>query len=416
MSEPEISMKQIAIVGAGQGGLQAAASLRDGGYDGRLILIGDEPGLPYQRPPLSKAYLLGKMGDEDIVLRDPDFFTEYKIELEAETTVSAIERAERRLRLQSGAAIGYDHLILATGARNRALSVPGAGLEGVVSIRTLADTRRLQDLMTSAKTAVVVGGGFIGLEFAAVAAAQGLKVIVVETAPRPLGRALSSEMSRYFTEAHIGWGVDFIFGAAVEEVLGQGRVTGVRLTNGLRIDADIVVVGIGVLPNQELAAMSGLTVGNGVAVDAHLLTSDPAISALGDVAEHANPYSVVGRVRVESVQSAVDQARNIAARLTGNAKPYDALPWFWSDQGPLKLQMAGLAAGHDIAVVRGDPGSGGFSVFCFKDDRLLAVESVNQPADHMAGRRLLTTGAAITPAQAGDMDLPLKALLNMPPR
>ncbi len=409
-------MKQIAIVGAGQGGLQAAASLRDGGYDGRLILIGDEPGLPYQRPPLSKAYLLGKMGDEDIVLRDPDFFTEYKIELEAETTVSAIERAERRLRLQSGAAIGYDHLILATGARNRALSVPGAGLEGVVSIRTLADTRRLQDLMTSAKTAVVVGGGFIGLEFAAVAAAQGLKVIVVETAPRPLGRALSSEMSRYFTEAHIGWGVDFIFGAAVEEVLGQGRVTGVRLTNGLRIDADIVVVGIGVLPNQELAAMSGLTVGNGVAVDAHLLTSDPAISALGDVAEHANPYSVVGRVRVESVQSAVDQARNIAARLTGNAKPYDALPWFWSDQGPLKLQMAGLAAGHDIAVVRGDPGSGGFSVFCFKDDRLLAVESVNQPADHMAGRRLLTTGAAITPAQAGDMDLPLKALLNMPPR
>lgn len=409
-------MKQIAIVGAGQGGLQAAASLRDGGFDGRLVLIGDEPGLPYQRPPLSKAYLLGKMGDEDIVLRDRDFFTEYKIELEAETTVAAIERAERRLRLRSGAPIGYDHLILATGARNRALSVPGAELDGVVSIRTLADTRRLQDLMASAKTAVVVGGGFIGLEFAAVAAAQGLKVVVVETAPRPLGRALSSEMSRHFTEAHIGWGVDFVFGAAVEEVLGQGRVTGVRLTNGLRIDADIVVVGIGVLPNQELAAQAGLTVSNGVAVDAHLLTSDPAISALGDVAEHANPYSIVGPVRVESVQSAVDQARNIAARLTGNAKPYDALPWFWSDQGPLKLQMAGLAAGHDIAVVRGDPAGGAFSVFCFKNDRLLAVESVNQPADHMAGRRLLTTGAAITPAQAGDTDLPLKALLNMPPR
>lgn len=409
-------MKQIAIVGAGQGGFQAAASLRDGGFEGRLILIGDEPDLPYQRPPLSKAYLLGKMGDEDIVLRDQDFFTEYRIELETGATVAGIERAERRLRLQSGGAIDYDHLILATGARNRALPVPGARLDGVISIRTLADARRLQGLMAAAKTAVVVGGGFIGLEFAAVAVARGLKVTVVESAPRPLGRSLSSEMSRHFTEAHIGWGVDFVFGAAVEEVLGRDRAAGVRLTNGLRLDADIVVVGIGVLPNQELAAEAGLAVGNGVAVDAHLLTTDPLISALGDVAEHESPYSIAGRVRVESVQSAVDQARSIAARLTGNAKPYDALPWFWSDQGPLKLQMAGLAAGHDIAVVRGDPASGAFSVFCFKDDRLLAVESVNQPADHMAGRRLLATGAAITPAQAGDTGLPLKALLNMPAR
>jgi 3-phenylpropionate/trans-cinnamate dioxygenase ferredoxin reductase subunit len=409
-------MKQIAIVGAGQGGFQAAASLRDGGYDGRLLLIGDEPGLPYQRPPLSKAYLLGKTDDESILLRTRDFFDDYRIELAAETRVATIERGDRRVRLQSGAAIDYDHLILATGARNRALPVPGADLDGVISIRTLADARHLRDLMVNAKSAVVVGGGFIGLEFAAVAAAQGLKVLVVEAASRPLGRALSTEMSRFFTEAHIGWGVDFVFGAGVEAVLGRDRVTGVKLTNGLRADADIVVVGIGVLPNHELAAQAGLTVANGVVVDDNLLTSDPAISALGDVAEHATPYSIAGRVRVESVQNAVDQARSIAARLTGHAAPYKALPWFWSDQGPLKLQMAGLAMGHDIAVVRGDRDSASFSVFCFADDRLLAVESVNQPADHMAGRRLLTSGAKITPAQTADTSVPLKALLGLSPR
>lgn len=409
-------MKQIAIIGAGQGGLQAAASLRDGGFDGRLLLIGDEPGLPYQRPPLSKAYLLGKVDDEGILLKPEGFFEDDRIELVSDTRVAGIERAERRIRLQSGTALDYDHLILATGARNRALPVPGAEFTGVVSIRTLADTRQLQSLMTGARSAVVIGGGFIGLEFAAVAAAKGLQVFVVEAAPRPLGRSLSTDMSQYITEAHIGWGVEFLFGAGVEKILGDTRVTGVKLTNGLTVDADIVVVGIGVLPNQELAAEAGLNVANGIVVDEHLLTSDPNISALGDVAEHASPYSVTGRVRVESVQNAADQARSIAARLTGAGKPYDALPWFWSDQGTLKLQMAGLSGGHDIAVVRGDPASGAFSVFCFADERLLGVESVNQPADHMAGRRLLTTGAAITPAQAADTHLPLKTLLGMAPR
>lgn len=405
-------MKQIAIIGAGQGGLQAAASLRQGGYDGRLLLIGDEPGLPYQRPPLSKAYLQGKADDDSILLKPAGFFADDGIELLADTRVAAVERADRRIRLQSGAAIDYDHLILATGARNRTLEVPGANLDGVVSIRTLEDTRRLKALMASANSVVVVGGGFIGLEFAAVAAAQGLKVLVVEAAPRPLGRALSTEMSRFFTEAHIGWGVDFVFGTGVEAILGKERVTGARLANGLTVDADIVVVGIGVLPNQDLAARAGLAVANGIVVDENLLTSDPSISSLGDCAEHGTPFSITGRVRVESVQNAIDQARNVAARLTGRPTPYAAVPWFWSDQGPLKLQMAGLAAGHDIAVVRGDRDSGAFSVFCFAKDRLLAVESVNMPGDHMAGRRLLATGAAITPGQAADTDVELKSLLN----
>ncbi len=409
-------MQQIVIVGAGQGGLQAAASLRDGGFDGRLLLIGDEPGLPYQRPPLSKAYLLGAADDDSILLKPAGFFEDDRIELLSDTRVAGIERAERRVRLQSGAAIDYDHLIVATGARNRPLNVPGATLHGVVSIRTLEDTRRLQGLMAGAKSVVVVGGGFIGLEFAAVAAAKGLKVLVVESAPRPLGRALSTEMSRFFTEAHIGWGVDFVFGTGVESIIGSERVTGVRLANGLSVDADIVVVGIGVLPNQELAAEAGLAVANGIVVDELLTTTDPTISSLGDCAEFDTPFSITGRVRVESVQNAVDQARNIAARLTGRPTPYLAVPWFWSDQGPLKLQMAGLAAGHDTAVVRGDRDSGAFSVFCFAKERLLAVESVNQPADHMAARRLLATGAAITPAQAADADTPLKTLLGMPSR
>ncbi len=404
-------MKQIVIVGAGQGGLQAAASLRDGGFEGRLVLLGDEPGLPYQRPPLSKAYLLGKADDESILLKDPAFFGDYRIELESETRAVAIERADKRVRLQSGAAVDYDHLILATGARNRALPVPGADLEGVISIRTLDDARRLQALMSGAKRAVVVGGGFIGLEFAAVAAAQGIKVLVVEAAPRPLGRALSSEMSRYFTEAHIGWGVDFVFGAGVEAILGKDRVTGVKLSDGLTIDADIVVVGIGVLPNHELAAEAGLAVANGVVVDENLLTTDPSISSLGDCTQHASPFSIAGPVRVESVQNAVDQARNIAARLNGKRATYAALPWFWSDQGPLKLQMAGLSAGHDTAVLRGDPAGGSFSVFCYAKDRLLAVESVNRPADHIFARRLLTAGGSLTPAEAADPSLDLKAVL-----
>lgn len=407
-------MQQIVIVGAGQGGLQAAASLRDGGFDGRLLLIGDEPGLPYQRPPLSKAYLLGKADEDSILLKPAGFFEDERIDLISDTRVAAIERGDRRVRLQSGAAVGYDHLILATGARNRALSVPGAQLDGVVSIRTLKDARRLRGLMDGARRAVVVGGGFIGLEFAAVAAAKGLKVLVVEAAPRPLGRALSAEMSRFFTQAHIGWGVDFMFGTGVEAILGETRVTGVRLANGVAVEADIVVVGIGVSPNHELAAQAGLAVANGVVVDENLITSDPAISSLGDCAEFDSPFSIVGRVRVESVQNAVDQARGIAARLTGRPAPYAAVPWFWSDQGPFKLQMAGLASGHDTAVVRGDPGSGAFSVFCFAGDRLLAVESVNMPGDHMAGRRLLAAGAAITPAQAADTGVELKALLSRP--
>lgn len=405
-------MKQVVIIGAGQGGLQAATSLRDEGYDGRLVLLGDEPGLPYQRPPLSKAYLLGKADENSILLKSPSVFSDYRIELESLSPVEAIERVERRVRLASGAQLEYDHLIIATGARNRNLSVPGSNLEGVVSIRTLEDAKRLQSLMPGAKHAVVVGGGFIGLEFAAVAAERGLKVLVVEAAPRPLGRALSAEMSGYFTERHVGWGVDFLFGVGVSAINGNGRVSSVTLSDGITVETDIVVVGVGVLPNHELAQQAGLEVGNGVIVDEKLLTSDPSISAIGDCAFHPTPYSLSGPVRVESVQNAVDQARNVAARLAGKAQPYAALPWFWSDQGDLKLQIAGLSTGHDTAVVRGDPATGQFSVFCFAGRRLLAIESVNRPTDHVLGRRLLAAGLAVTPQEAADTCIELKTLLK----
>ena len=408
-------MKQVVIVGAGQAGLQAAVSLRDGGFEGRLILVGDEPGFPYQRPPLSKAYLLDKTSEEDLQLKDADYFDACRIELESQQSVLAIERDARRVRLKSGTTLDYDHLILATGVRNRALMIPGAHLDGVISIRTLNDARQLKGLIGGAKRVVVIGAGFIGLEFAAVAAERGLQVVVVEATDRPMARTISVAMSRAFTDRHRAWGVDFAFGVGVSAITGPGRVAHVELTDGRSIEADIVVVGIGVLPNQALAADAGLTVSNGIAVDAHLATADQAISSIGDCALHPSPFSLTGPVRVESVQNAIDQSRHVAGRLLGKNQPYGALPWFWSDQGDLKLQIAGLSAGHDATVIRGDPAIGAFSVFCFVRGRLQAVESVNRPADHVFARRLLAMGAAgpmLTPMQAADPEFDLKRLLK----
>jgi 3-phenylpropionate/trans-cinnamate dioxygenase ferredoxin reductase subunit len=324
----------------------------------------------------------------------------------------AIERSSQRLQLSDGDALAYDHLVLATGARQRPLPAPGAELDGVASLRTLADAKALMARMGHVRRAVVAGAGFIGLEFAAVARAQGIEVTVVELAERALARALSLPMSYFFEERHRAWGSHFHFHRSVLDVRGVGAVEAVELDDGEVVPADLLVVGIGVLPNIELAEAAGLATGNGIVVDERLTSSDPAISALGDVALHPNRFSVTGPVRLEAVQNAVDQARALAASLTGKPKLYDAVPWFWSDQGDLKLQMAGLAAGHDSAVLRGDPASGAFSVFCFKGERLLACESVNRPADHMAARRMLQAGLPITPEQAADEQVSLKTFLT----
>lgn len=404
------------IVGAGQAGFQAAASLREEGFEGRLILLGEEPGLPYQRPPLSKAYLTGKADAELVRLRPEHFYAEHRLELRSGEPAAAIDRTGRQLVLASGERLPYDHLILATGARNRALPVAGGTLDGVFQLRSLAEAEALRQRLDAARRVVVIGAGFIGLECAAVAAQHGLDVVVIEAACRVMARAVSPPVSDVFRATHERLGTRFALDTAVAEILGaDGRVAGVATADGRRFPADLVLAGIGVLPNTNLAAEAGLAVANGIVVDDLLLTRDPAISAIGDCAafpcRHAGDGGVV---RLESVQNAVDQARCVAARLAGRPAPYASLPWFWSEQGPLKLQIAGLTVPHDRAVLRGDPAQGSFSVFCFRGGALIGVESVNRPLDHILARRLLARGAELTPAQAADPGFDLKLHANAP--
>ncbi|MBV9747364.1 MAG: FAD-dependent oxidoreductase [Acetobacteraceae bacterium] len=405
------------IVGTGQGGFQVAASLREEGFDGRVLLVGDEPDLPYQRPPLSKAYLTGEADADLVRMRPETFFAEHGVELRAGEQVTRIDRAERQVVLASGKALPYDHLVLALGARNRPLPVPGADLDGVVQLRTLGEAEALRQRLDAAREAVVVGAGFIGLEFAA-AASRGIPVTVIEATDRPMARAVSPAMSHFFRGAHERQGVRFAFGATVVRVLGtDGRASGVETADGRRFAADLVLVGIGVIPNAELAADAGLAVANGIVVDEHLQTSDPAISAIGDCAAHPSRFAPGAPVRIESVQNAVDHARCVAARLAGRPAPYASLPWFWSEQGKLKLQIAGLATPHERAVVRGDPAQegkqdgkgGGFSVFCYSGGKLVGVESVNRPLDHVLARKLLTSGVTVTPEQAADRGFDLRS-------
>jgi 3-phenylpropionate/trans-cinnamate dioxygenase ferredoxin reductase subunit len=399
----------VAIIGAGQAGFQTAASLRDAGFAGRVALIGDEPVLPYQRPPLSKSYLAGQSGVDDLWLRPAEFYAKQQIDLVYGDAVTAIDRGRRRLHLASGVEFSWDHLVFATGAGCRPLAVPGAELDGVLALRTLADADDLRQRLNEASEVVVVGAGFIGLEFAAVALARGTRVHIVEVTRQPMGRVVSAPVSRFFTEAHIGWGAEVTLGAGVVRILGAGgRVTGVETTDGRRIPTDLVLICIGVIPNAKLAGDAGLAVDDGVVVDEYLVTSDPAISAIGDCANFPTPFAP-GRVRLESVQNAVDQGRCVADRLAGRPVPYQKVPWFWSDQGDLKLQIAGITIGHDTSVLRGDPATRNFSVFCFRGGRLIGVESVNRTADHVVARRLLAGDPALSPEQAADEGYDLRA-------
>ncbi len=405
-------MSGILVVGAGQAGFQAAASLRESGFAGPLTLVGEEAQPPYQRPPLSKAYLAGKTDARGLLLRQETFCAEHAI-TRRRARATGIDRTERRVRLEDGQSLAYDHLILATGTRNRALPVPGADLAGVHGLRTLDEADALKSALEHARQIVVVGAGFIGLDFAAVCAARGLSVTVIEAADRVMARAVSPETSAAFRDFHEASGVTILFGAGVSAVEGaDGRVAAVTLADGKSLPADLVLVGIGVVPNQELAEAAGLPVHDGIVVDAFLATADPAISAIGDGARFPTRFAAGlphgDRVRIESVQNAVDQGRCLAARLTGRPSAYDAVPWFWSDQGPRKLQIAGLGSPGDASVLR--RAGAGFSVFRFRDGRLSAVESVDRPADHMAARRIIAAGRSLTPDQAADPAFDLKAL------
>jgi len=379
---------RVLVVGAGQAGHQTAAYLRERGHKGPVTLIGDEGRLPYERPPLSKAYLKAEVEASDLWLRPETFYERNAIERVTGTAV-ALDLATRTVRLADASLHPYDHLVLATGARARAVPVPGAHLCGVHRLRTLADADALRSALPGARHVVVIGAGFVGLEFAAAAREMGHRVTVVEALPRPLARVVSAPMAEYFARLHQERGNELLLGQGVARFHGnrEGRVTAVELTDGRRLPADLVLAGVGAVPRTELAEGAGLEVAGGIVVDGRLLTSDPHVSAIGDCAAFPHPRALA-RLRVESVQNAVDQARLVADRLTGSDRTYDDLPWFWSTQFSARLQIAGLGGGHDTELVLGGD-AGSFSVLLFRDEELVAVESVGRPADHMAARRIL---------------------------
>lgn len=398
---------RVVIVGAGQGGLQVAASLRQERFAGPVTLLGDEPGLPYQRPPLSKAYM--KDGDESrLALKPASFFETAGIDYRPGTIVAGIDRVAGEVVLDSGERLGFDHLVLATGARNLRPPLPGIDLPGVHELRGLADAARLRAMAEGVTRAAVIGGGFIGLEFAAVAAARGIHVTVIEAADRLMSRAVTPPISQRFLDFHRAAGVDVRLGALGTAVLGGRAAEGVVLADGQEVAADLVLLAVGVRPNMELAAEAGLAVANGIVVDGHLRTSDPRIFAIGDCASF--PLGGIA-TRLESVQAAVDHARHVARTITGAGQPpYDALPWFWSDQGPLKLQIAGLSAAWDDTHVLTDATGAVDTVLAFRDERLIAVETVNQAGRHMAARKLLA-GAPVMRDRLQGLDWDLRAAL-----
>src|SRR5271166_506377 len=403
-----MSSSSVVIVGAGHAGVQAAASLREDGFREEIILLSDEAELPYQRPPLSKAFLKGEMDAHGLPLRALAFFRDHGIDLRLGARAIRFDRPRRLIETADGGAIEYGHLILATGARQRRLEAPGVDLPGVFSLRTIADATAIRGRLAPGTKLVIIGAGFIGLEIAATATGLGAEATVVEIA-RPMGRAVSPIMSDFFLKAHAAFGARFRIGLGVAAIKGRERAETVVLTDGEGLSADLIIVAVGVVAEDALARASGLECANGVVVDEFLRASDPAISAIGDCADF--PNAALGfRTRLESVQNAVDQARCVAARLAGKPEPYNALAWFWSDQGDLKLLIAGLSHGVDTWVVRGAPEARAFSAFGFRAGRLAVVESVNRAGDHAAAKRIIGTTKTLTPKEAADPAFDLRAL------
>lgn len=401
-------MSAIIIVGGGQAAGQAAASLRQEGFEGRITLIGEEPHIPYQRPPLSKQYLAGEQGLERVHLRPSKFYADKGIAVQAGVRVEAIDRAARRLTTSEGQALAYDGLLLATGSLVRRLQAPGAELDGVHYLRTIADADAIKADMAPGKTAVVVGGGYIGLEVAAVCAAAGMQVHVLETEQRVLQRVTTPAMSAFYQGLHESRGVQIHTSAQVTGFLGDGRVAAVQC--GERsFAADLAVVGIGILPDTALAEAAGLDCDDGILVDERCRTSDPNIYAAGDCTNHPNPL-LGRRLRLESVPNAMEQARVAAANLCGKEREYAAVPWFWSDQYELKLQMAGFSADGEQEVLRGDQAANQFAVFYLKDGAVVAADAVNSPKEFMLCRRLI--GQKADAAALANPETDLRSLLD----
>ena len=402
-------MKNIVVIGAGQAGASATAKLRALGFDGKLTLIGAEKEPPYQRPPLSKAYLLGEMEKERLFLRPREFYADQDIELMLGVQVTGIDRSGG-IVLAGGHKVPYDRLILTTGSRARQLPAEiGGDLDGVMTIRSMADIDKLAPSMGAGARVLIVGGGYIGLEAAAVAIKKGMSVTLIETAERILSRVAAPETSDYFRTLHHAQGVDLREGVGLAHLVGGPAVTGAVLTDGTEIGADLVIAGIGILPCDELAAQAGLKVDRGILVDDHGRTSDRAIWAAGDCAVF--PYR--GQLtRLESVQNAIDQAEAVAENLMGADRAYDPNPWFWSDQYDVKLQIAGLNRGYDAVAVRPGDRDGAVSHWYYADGRLIAVDAMNDPRAYMVGKRLIEAGRDAAPEIVRDPQSNLKSLLT----
>lgn len=400
----------VLIVGAGHAGAACAIALRHGKFEGRILVVGAEPDLPYERPPLSKEYLAGEKPFERLLIRPESFWAERDIAFQLGVTVTSVDGAAHCVTTDSGAVIGYRHLVWATGGAPRRLGCDGDHLTGVHTVRTRADADRMMAELPDVSRVVVIGGGYIGLEAAAVLAKFGKKVVVLEALDRVLARVAGEPLSRFLEAEHRAHGVEIRLGGAVDCILGEDRVTGVRLADGQVLEAQMVIVGIGIIPAVEPLIAAGAEGGNGVAVDGHCRTSLPDVFAIGDCARHANRYADGAQVRLESVQNANDQATVAAKAILGQPADYDATPWFWSNQYDIKLQTVGLSIGYDQTVVRGDMASRSFAVVYLKSGRIIALDCVNAVKDYVQGRKLVVDGARVDAARLADPAILLKDL------
>ena len=404
-------MSTTIIAGAGHAGGQTAISLRQAGYEGRIVVCGDEPVPPYQRPPLSKKYLSGELALERVFLRPESFYSKNDIEFRLGNAVREIDPERRTVRLRDGDSLPFTDLVIATGSRPRRLDAPGADLGNIFYLRTLADSDVIRNALVAGRRLAVVGGGYIGLEIASTAKGLGLEVCVIEAADRILGRVTAPEMSAYYTSAHRARGVDIRLSTAIAAFEGDGTGTVEAVNCGDEtIPADVVVVGIGIVPAQELAASAGIRCDDGIVVDERCATSADHVYAVGDCTRHPNP--ILGRtLRLESVHNALEQARTAAANIAGTPTKYEQVPWFWSDQFDLKLQMVGISQGYDTIVQRGSMDADDFAMFYLKDGVLSAVDTVNRPREFMACRKLVPERPRIDPTRLADESIPMKEMI-----
>jgi len=400
----------VAIAGAGHAAGQVVATLRQKKFDGKILLIGEEPWLPYQRPPLSKKFLAGELPAERLHFKPENFYDDPGIAVRLDTRIAAVDCGGKSLRTADGETLAYDKLVFATGARPRLLNLPGVDLDGIHYLRTIDDVTGIRSQLTKGARLAIVGAGYIGLEVAAVASQLGADVTVIEMEDRVMSRVVSPQISEFYQREHSSHGVTLMLSTGISGFSGDGKVAAVDLTNGDQIATDLVVIGIGVVPNTELASDAGLDVDNGIVVDDHCQTSDSDMFAVGDCTQH--PNDILGyRLRLESVHNALEQAKTAASNICGDDSRYADVPWFWSDQYDLKLQIAGLSQGYDQTIVRGDPDSRTFSCLYLRDGQLIAVDAVNSPKDFMQSKALIAAHAVIDSDLLADPENELKNMV-----